>query len=191
MIQTMRALSIAISLATAATAAGYLLAGKWVGVFLALLWGSMWVFGFLRQASQNGTDEPAGNRLPSHPEIPAGAASSALLGFVLLVIAGIWSGVWPGWLLVGLVAALAGWDLDFFASRLRYVREEDAAVAFTQTHLRRLGWVLAISLLLGGLALILHFRLNFGWAMLVALLAVYGLARFIGLFKPARNGPVS
>jgi hypothetical protein len=105
----------------------------------------------------------------------------------LLVIGGVWAGVWPGWLLLGLVAALAGWDLEYLANRLRYMRADDMAAALTNTHLRRLGRVLAASLLLGGTALILHYQLNFGLAVLIALLAVFGLTRFVNLFKQTRN----
>lgn len=185
--KTVRALSIAISLAAGSAAAGYLLAGKWAGALVSLVWGGLWVSGMLRQASRMAAEDslPAGQT--SSPDVSTGAASSALFGYALLVMAGIWSGVWPGWLLVGLVATLAGWDLEYFVNRLRYVRDEAMAAELTDTHLRRLGWVVATGLLLGGAALLVHYRLTFGWAVLVALLAVYGVTRFISFFRQVRS----
>jgi len=182
-----RALSIAISLAAGSAAAGFLFAGSWVGALISLVWGGMWVSGMLRQIRQKAEEESPEARRPSRPEIPSGAASSALLGYALLALAGVWSNVWPGWLLVGMVATLAGWDLEYFVYRLRYVRDETVISALSGAHLRQLGWVAAAGLLLGSAALILRYNLNFGWAVLVTLAAVYGLTRFIGFFKHVKS----
>jgi len=82
-------------------------------------------------------------------------------------------------MLVGVVAALAAWDLGHFARRLRGAGVITHPAELTHAHLRRLATVVATGLLLGGIALGIRVELTFGWAMLTAALAIIGLSSLI------------
>lgn len=175
---TLRLLAVTIALAAGVSAVGYLLAGLWVGVLLSLAWAGLWAAGLVRYMQE--IDSEASPR--------AGIGSWLLLGYMLLVMRGIWDGVWPGWLLLGTCAALAAWDLEFFLHRLRDVLDESDREAMRGVHLQRLGLALLIGFLLAGAALAFQYRLSFGLALVVAFLAIAVLARFIAYFKQAQPG---
>ena len=99
-------------------------------------------------------------------------------------------GVGMGWLLVGVTAALAAWDLEAFGARLASVERVENEHALMRTHLQRLGLVCAGGLLLGAGASLIRLQLRFGGALLLALLAVLGLGyvlRSIGESGQRRN----
>ena len=103
-----------------------------------------------------------------------------LAGWVCLAAFGAWQALPAGWMLLGVVAALAVWDLGHFAVRLRAAGALPPTVELTRAHLRQLAIVAAASLLLGGIALGIRVELTFGWALLIAALAIIGLSRLIG-----------
>lgn len=104
-------------------------------------------------------------------------------GFFVLCVAGIalavWIGVAMGWLIGGMVAALAAWDLDAFGARLASVRRVENESALVDEHLRRLAVVSAVGFLLAAAALFVRVRLSFGVALLLALVAVLGLGHVL------------
>jgi hypothetical protein len=108
------------------------------------------------------------------------ATDACLAGWVGLAAFGAWQGLLAGWMLLGLVAALAAWDLDHFAERLRAAGHVAQRTELTRAHLRRLAIVVGMGLLLGSIALGVRYELTFGWALLVAALAIYSLSRLIG-----------
>jgi len=83
------------------------------------------------------------------------------------------------WMLIGVVAALAAWDLGHFGVRLRAAGAILPPAELTRAHLRQLAIVIAAGLLLGGIALGIQVELTFGWALLAAALAIIGLSRLI------------
>ncbi len=83
-----------------------------------------------------------------------------------------------GWLLAGLAAALAVWDLD----ELQHLAAGDAVdaaglAALLDDHLRWLGGALALGGALSAFPLLLHIRLNFGFLFLAALILLLALGR--------------
>jgi TRAP-type C4-dicarboxylate transport system permease large subunit len=172
---TIRLLSMMVALAASASGVGFLLAGLWPGMLLSLAWAVLWVIGLRRYVQD--TDPEASPK--------AGIGSGLLLGYTLLVMGGIWTGVWPGWLLLGTCAALASWDLEFFIHRLRDVLDEGEREEMRRIHLQRLGFALFAGLVLAGAALVFHYQLTFGLAVVVAFLAIAALARFIAFFRQA------
>jgi hypothetical protein len=78
-------------------------------------------------------------------------------------------------MLAGVVAALAAWDLDHFAQRLRGAGRVVGEAELVQAHMLRLLPIVLIGLLLGAVGLGLQIELRFGWALLLGALAVLGL----------------
>ncbi|MBN1922221.1 MAG: hypothetical protein JW892_13320 [Anaerolineae bacterium] len=80
-----------------------------------------------------------------------------------------------GWLLVGIMAALAAWDLEAFGARMAGVARIEHEHALVRDHLRQLGLVCGAGLLLATLASLVRIRLSFGVALVLASIAVLGL----------------
>ncbi|MDX9954496.1 MAG: hypothetical protein RBT75_10390 [Anaerolineae bacterium] len=80
-----------------------------------------------------------------------------------------------GWLLVGITAALAAWDLEAFGARMAGVARIEHEHALVRDHLRRLGMVCSAGLLLATLASFVRIQLSFGVALVLASIAVLGL----------------
>jgi hypothetical protein len=106
-------------------------------------------------------------------------AEPCLAGWVGLATFGAWQELPAAWMLLGVVAALAAWDLSHFAARLRSAGAVPQATELTRMHLRRLAVVVAAGLLLGGIALGVRVEMTFGWAILAAALAVVGVSSLI------------
>ena len=148
-------------MATFALALGYAGQALWAGVGVAVAIGLLWLAGDWR-----GWDW---------------TADACLAGWVGLAAFGAWQELPAGWMLIGLVAALAAWDLSHFAARLRDAGALTPPAELTRAHLRRLAVVAAAGLLLGGIALGIRVELTFGWAILAAALAIIGLSSLIRL----------
>src|SRR3954467_8933370 len=119
-------------LATFALALGYAGQALWAGVGVAVAIGLLWLAG-----DRRGWDW---------------AAEPCLAGWVGLAAFGAWRGAISGWMLIGVVAALAAWDLRHFDMRLRAAGAIPPPEGLTRAHLRRLAVVAASGLLLGGIA---------------------------------------
>jgi hypothetical protein len=147
-------------MATLALALGYASQALWAGIGVDVAIGLLWLAGDWR-----GWDW---------------TADPCLTGWVGLAAFGAWQGLPAGWMLLGVVAALAAWDLGHFAMRLRSAGAITQPAELTRAHLHQLAIVVAAGLLLGGIALGIRVELTFGWAILIAALAVIGLNRLIG-----------
>jgi len=150
---------ISVIVAMAALALGYGLGDVWIGVGPVLAVGVLWLIGL----------RPGWGWI----------ASPGLVLWTAAAAVGLWAGLGAGWMLVGVVAALSAWDLDHFTRRLGAAGRVEQAVAMERAHLVRLLAVDAVGLALGGLALTVHVRLGFGIALILALVAVWGLSRAV------------
>lgn len=146
---------------------GFIFAAHWFGAALAVLLGLVWLIGQLRAAAWGPT--------------------FGLVSFVATAAWGVGQQVGPGWLLAGVVAALAAWDLDRFTQRVRQAGMVADEAALTRQHLRRLAPVLAIGLLAGGLALGVTIELSFALILFLGLLVIFGLSRAIGVLRRRSN----
>jgi hypothetical protein len=161
---------LAIVLAAAALASGYMLKGGFaaatdggaaavygVGAVLALALGIIWLVGTWRRWLWAPT---------------AGLVLGAgLAGYGLLQHAG------AGWMLVGLVAALTAWDLDRFVQILSAVERIENRASLERRHLQRLVLVDGLGLLLGAVALLVRTRISLALMLLLGLVIVMGLYR--------------
>ena len=146
--------------ATLALAISYAGQALWAGAGLSAAIGLLWLAGQWRGANW--------------------VADACLAGWVGLAAVGAWQGLAGGWMLLSVVAALAAWDLAHFAERLRGAGHVASRAELTRAHLTRLAIVAGIGFLLGGIALGVRLELTFGWALLVAALAIYSLSRLLG-----------
>lgn len=145
---------VAVALATGGPGLGAALQGLWSITLVMLVAGALWLGARQRRWL---------------------AGWSSALCIAGLVVAA-WLDVGMGWLLPGMVGALAAWDLDAFGSRLAdraHIGNERRLIG---AHLRRLGAVSGIGLLLGAAALLIRVQLGFGLALILASLAVLGTA---------------
>jgi hypothetical protein len=148
-----------IVLAALVLAIGCGVGAFWGGAVAAVLLGALWLVGWQRDWAWTNT--------------------LALAGNVSMAALGILAGSAPIVLMLGVVATLAAWDLFSFSTRLRRTPQVVGAAALVGAHLRRLGMVVGVGLLLGVLSLTVHFGLSFGWALGLALLVALGL-RYLG-----------
>ena len=102
-----------------------------------------------------------------------------LLIFTAIAAWGLWQGL-SAWLaLVGVLLALAAWDMGRFIRRQALALNDAAAARMERTHLIRLGQALGGGLLLGGLSLLVRIPLDFGLALFVGIIAVVALSRLV------------
>jgi hypothetical protein len=152
-----------IVLTTLALAVSFALASYWLVVIICICAGGGWLVAALRN-------------WPSAPTL-------GLLTTVAATVYGNFEGVSLPGLLIALVAALAAWDTGTCAGRLRATPELAFADDLVRAHVQRLLIVVAVGLLVGSLALLLRVSLSFGWALMLATLAIIGLVRALRFFQ--------
>jgi hypothetical protein len=155
--------SICVVLAAGALAIGYGLHGWWLWTTGIGLLGVLWVLGYWRGWGW--------------------MASVGLVGFVAAAAVGLLLDLGIGWMVFGLVAALCAWDLHRFVLCLERVDRVVDERTMTQRHLSRLLAVAGLGLVLAFVAMRIQVRLTFLMALLLGLLAVWGLSRAVGFMR--------
>ena len=153
---------LAIGVAALLLALAYAIAGRWIGTLAAVLVGAAWLAGVWRE-------------LPSVSDV-------ALVGAIVVAAAGPPQGAPALPLLLGVVAALVAWDLARFAARLRAAEVADAP-ALERAHLRYVGSVAGVGLVLGGLALVVRVAIGFGWVILFGVVAIVALGQLVRMLQ--------
>jgi hypothetical protein len=106
-------------------------------------------------------------------------SSLVLLVFVAAAAFGLWIGLPPSLMVIGAVGGLLGWDLADFLRRLRFAAPSDDGHAMELRHLARVSIVAAISLVIAGVSAIVHIRIPFELAVILALVGTLGLTRLV------------
>ncbi len=145
---------ICIFLAGTILAASYTLIGHWRGAWIFLAGSLIWWYG--RRA---------------WPPI----ASIGLTFFTLAAVVGIWTDQPPLLMLLVVVIALAGWDLDGLEQRLRWAKDDSSTQTLLHQHLKKLSTVVIAGILIAGIAMPLHMRLNFWIVFFLALMLAFSL----------------
>ncbi len=117
--------------------------------------------------------------LGSYPLRQERLPSVGLVGMTVLIAAGFYLGLRRELLAPALVAALAGWDLDLFARRLRSVRAIECKVIIRHLLTSFAVAGLALGLLLAGL--FVRLQLSFGLALLLAAVSFVSLVLILRL----------
>lgn len=154
----------AVGLAALSLALAYGGHGEWGGVLAGSVLGLVWITGLWRRWHW--------------------LTGAGLFGVAVLAAWGMWLGLPAAWLLAGVIAALAAWDLAHFARRLELPGHPVVnRAALVQAHLQRSGLAVGLGLLLGGIALALTLDLNLGRALLLGLPVIFGLAGLMRLIR--------
>ena len=152
---------VAAMVAAGAPGVGAMLRGQWTLMALLLVGGTLW----LNPWRDSWFSADQRRRL-------AGLGGALCLGSLLVAV---WFDGGMGWLLVGMAAFLAAWDLEAFTTQLANVSHVEHEQRLVRVHVRRLATVSVAGLLVGAAGLFLRVSLSFVVALLVALLAVLGL----------------
>ena len=159
--------AVSIVLVALSLAAGYMLTGFWpVAIFIVAV-GLLWLAALWRAW---------------RPVI-----GLSIIIFVGLAALGTWLGVSAGWLLFGIIATLAGWDLGDFAHRFGQTEHIQGYATLQRIHLQRLAIVAGLGLLLGGIALNFELKLNMWWAIFLGVLVIVGLSQAIARLRRESN----
>jgi hypothetical protein len=154
---------VSIVLATLSLAAGYIFAGFWPGAITSIVVGSLWLVALWRSWRPMET--------------------LCIILFVGIAALSSWLDVPTGWLLFGIIATLAGWDLGDFAHGFGKTEHVQGYATLQRIHLQRLAVVAGLGLLLGGIALSVELRLNMWWGILLGILVIIGLSQAIGRLR--------
>jgi hypothetical protein len=111
------------------------------------------------------------------------ADALGLAGNAILAALGVTRGLSIGWMLGGLTAALAAWDLAAFTHWLRAVELPAQTWRLMLHHLGRLLIVLAVGLLLAALALQAQLWLPLPVLLLLGLVLVLGISQALRFLK--------
>jgi len=103
--------------------------------------------------------------------------------WILLSIAAIWLGRPGFWLVISITAALAAFDLSEFITRIGQYEADERLEVMIFNHLKYLGVVAAVALLLGLLASLAEMRLTFGLALLLGCLLFLGFSRIVQFLR--------
>ncbi len=110
-------------------------------------------------------------------------ASLGLALFWSMAIFGLMQGFPKELMLLGVVMALAAWDLTFWGARLIEADRVDNENIMTSRHIGRLAVVLLTGLGLGLLALNIRLELAFWWLFLLGIAGVIALSRALGALQ--------
>lgn len=155
---------LSLGIALLALVIPFAVKGAWGLALASLSLGGLWAVGHFRGFSM---------------------AHWGFLGFLALGALGTLLGLKEA-MLLGAVAALAAWDLDRLARRLRDVERVENRGELWALHVRRLLLALGMGLLLGGIALEGRISLSLWGAILLGVLGFLGITQLLGWLRSSR-----
>ena len=160
---TAKLVPVSIGLSAGAFALGSALGGLWFVAVPILILGAAWLAGWGR----------------GWPWISSLGLALSTVG----AAAGLLLGLGAGWMLAGLVAALAAWDLHHFSHTLEGVPRVDGEGSLERRHLLRLLVAVGLGALLAVVALGVRVTLGFGLVLLLGLVAILGLSQAVAYLR--------
>ena len=88
----------------------------------------------------------------------------------------------PGWTFAGAIGGLMAWDLTDFSYRLRFATDEERR-GFEMRHLVRVSILALLGFGLASLAMLIKFQFNFDWALLLAIMAAFGIVQLVAWLR--------
>jgi hypothetical protein len=110
-------------------------------------------------------------------------ASFLLSLYIAGAAVGFYLELQPPWLVGATLSALAAWDLEYFSRRLHKAGLVIDQVGLIKAHLLRLVWVSLLGLALFVITNLIQLQFTFGLAVVLALLAVFGLSQGIAYLR--------
>jgi hypothetical protein len=159
-------LLFSLMVTTVCLAGGYTLVGSWIGAGLAFLPPLAMLFYKKLLA----------------PWLPPAFLCSA----VCLAGAGLFEGTAPFLMILGVIAALAAWDLVNLDRLLAKSASSQAIEAIERAHLRSLALALSLGVILAGSGLLLTLQVPFIWLFLLVAFDVFALDRVYRLVNGRR-----
>ena len=89
----------------------------------------------------------------------------------------------PGWMFAGAIGGLMAWDLTDFSHRLRFAASDDEHRRFEMRHLVRISMLAMLGFGLASLAMLIKFQFNFDWALLLAIVAAFGIVQLVAWLR--------
>lgn len=80
----------------------------------------------------------------------------------------------PGWMFAGVIGGLMAWDLTDFSYRLRFAADEERR-GLERRHLVRISFLVTLGFGLASIAMFIKWQFNFDWALLLAIVAAFGI----------------
>jgi hypothetical protein len=91
----------------------------------------------------------------------------------------------PGWMFAGAIGGLMAWDLTDFHHRLRFAADEERPGLETR-HLLRISVLAALGFGIASIAMIVKWQFNFDWALLLAIIAAFGVLQLVVWLRKRR-----
>lgn len=85
----------------------------------------------------------------------------------------------PGWMFAGAIGGLLAFDLTDFRYRLRFSASDEERRVVERRHLLRVSFLALLGVGLASWAMWLKLQFNFDWALLLAIVAVFGIVQFV------------
>lgn len=89
----------------------------------------------------------------------------------------------PGWMFAGAIGGLLAWDLTSFLHRLHFSASDEERRVVENRHLFRIAFLALLGFGLASAAMALKLQFNFEWALLLAVVAVLGIAQLVTWFR--------
>ncbi|MCX6068706.1 MAG: hypothetical protein NT121_23650 [Chloroflexi bacterium] len=154
---------VLITLGFSSLAIGWMMAGFWsIGLILLILL-------------------PVSLFLVKRKFSPAAALVLSLTVFAAAI--GLWRGLSLFLALTAVLCALAAWDFDSFSRRLSFAPAQDEPQLLERQHLLWLSLVLILSVGISWLALSIHIKFNFEWAILLVVVMFSGISALVSWLR--------
>lgn len=161
---TLFALLLSILLGVGSLAFGYHLAGLMQFARWIILFGALWLIAVFRHWRWFAYIGVAFNLL------------FAALGLWLLNFS-------PGWMFAGAIGGLLAFDLTRFWNRVRLIDADVEWRGLERRHLVRISILAILGFGLASVAMLLKLQFNFEWALLSAIIAVFGMIQLAVWFR--------
>jgi len=89
----------------------------------------------------------------------------------------------PGWMFAGAIGGLLAFDLTDFRYRLRFSASDQERRIVENRHLPRVTLLAVLGMILSSFAMLIKRQLTFEWAVLLMIVAVFGIIQLVDRFR--------
>jgi hypothetical protein len=85
----------------------------------------------------------------------------------------------PGWMFAGAMGGLLAFDLTHFWERVRFIASAEERRGLERRHLIRITVLAILGMTLASLAMLIKLQFTFEWALLLAIVAAFGMIQLV------------
>jgi hypothetical protein len=85
----------------------------------------------------------------------------------------------PGWMFAGAIGGLLAFDLTYFWHRVRFIDSAEERRGLETRHLIRITFLTILGMTLASLAMLIKLQFTFEWALLLVLVAAFGMIQLV------------